>query len=102
MKGKTKVKDISELPDDACEILYSHRIIPDHLNVPKDEYVGMFGFVVVDDTAYCSSDNLERQMLSDYLLNEELHLCGKMFTLPQAIIKKGEVLKNRWGSVTRH
>ena len=102
MKRKTKVKDISELPDEAREILYSHRIIPDHLNVPKDEYVGKFGFVVVDDTAYCSSETCERQMLRDYLLAEELCRRGKMFTLPQAIIRKGEVLKNRWGGVTRH
>lgn len=102
MKGKTKVKDISELPDDAREILYSNRIIPAHMNIPKDEYVGQFGFVVVDDTAYCSSETLGQQMLRDYLLAEELNRCGKMFTLPQAIIKKGEVLKNRWGSVTTH
>lgn len=86
-----EVKNISELPPEIADILYDHRLRA-HLHVPKEEYVGNYEFVSVDDkVAYASDRNVWRATM--WLENHGVN----WLTLPDAVIMEGVLIKNRYG-----
>ena len=86
--------NISELDESVKETLYLLRFSYEK-EVPRDEYLRMFGFVVVDDEVYANEGVRTSKRLEDYLANPDNNFVHG--ALPDAIIKNGVVVKNRYG-----
>ena len=90
--------NISELDESVKETLYS-LCFDYEKEVPRDEYLRMFSFVVVDEDLYINGSPHSLNISSYYL---ELQKNGSQLHanhLPDAIIKNGVVIKNRYGAV---
>lgn len=91
-----KIKDLSEIPHEVLEKLYSLRLLTDR-DMPFEEYVGLYRFIFVkertmdDETAYVAEDETWRKE------------CWKegnritALTVPDAVVYNGVVVKNRYG-----
>ena len=98
MKGSTKFKKLSELPQSVRAKLYSLRLKED-MNKPIDEYLEMFDTIVVDDCMYHSDSDYGRNIAEEYRKAEENHSNFRMMALPMVVIKDGLVIKNRFGEI---
>lgn len=90
-------KRMSELKPEVLETLYSLRL-SEHKDIPYEEYINFFNFIVVDDVVYCTDDESTEKRVSTYFKareGNEMHLFS--LTLPDVIIKNGSVIKNRYG-----
>lgn len=83
---------IENAPEKALRILYLMRLHGDR-NVPFDEYVKTYHFIVVDDEVYATED--EEQRVKEYLGHDRTSLTRA--TLPDAIVIHDIVVKNRYG-----
>lgn len=87
---------MSELPDEVRDKIYSLRLYNESAT-PIDEYIKQFCVILVDDCLYHLDDEFSRMIVNDFKKSEENGLRFKRFTLPNAIIKDGCVIKNRFG-----
>ena len=91
-----KFKDLSETPYGVLKKLYSLRLKTDQ-TVAFEEYVERYRFISVkknameDETAYTASDDTWRKE------QWKEGICIKGFTISDAIIYNGAVIKNRYG-----
>lgn len=92
----TKFKNLSELPDDVREKIYSLRL-SDDLETPLDEYMKHFDNIVVENCMYHSDTPYSQNIVKWYKLAEEEHHMLPTMSLPMVIIKNGIVIKNRFG-----
>lgn len=93
----TLKKRMSELKPEVFETLYSLRL-SEHKDIPYEEYINFFNFIVVDDVVYCTDDESTEKRVNTYFKareGNEMHLFS--LTLPDVIIKNGSVIKNRYG-----
>lgn len=95
-KGRTKFKNLSELPDEVREKIYSLRLYPD-MDTPFDEYMERFDNIVVEDCMYHSDTPYAQNIVKEYKLAEEEHREFSALAFPMVIIKNGIVVKNRFG-----
>lgn len=95
-KGTTKFKNLSELPDEVREKIYSLRLSPD-METPFDEYMGQFDNIVVENCMYHSDTLYAQNIAKEYKLAEEEHRELSAMAFPMVIIKNGIVIKNRFG-----
>ena len=91
-----KIKNLSEIPYGVLKKLYSLRLRADRA-VPFEEYVGRYRFISVkergmeDETAYAAGDETwrkERWKEGNF---------NAAFTVPDAVVYNGVVIKNRYG-----
>lgn len=91
-----KIKDLSEVPYGVLKKLYSLRLRTDRA-VPFEEYVGLYRFISVkertmeDETAYAAGDETWRKE------RWKEGNCNAAFTVPDAVVYNGVVIKNRYG-----
>ena len=91
-----EAKKIDEMPEWAKKYLYSMRLYG-QLEIPFDKYIGLYRFVVIDDTVYYDdTEAFCRRMMYFYQNAIRLGSVQKV-TIPNAIIKNGYILKNRYG-----
>lgn len=95
-KGTTKFKNLSELPDEVREKIYSLRLSSD-METPFDEYMEQFDNIVVDNCMYHSNTLYAQNIAKEYYkLAEEEHRLSAM-AWPMVVIINGIVIKNRFG-----
>lgn len=99
-KGNTKFKNLSELPDEVREKIYSLRL-PVDMDVPFDEYMEQFDTIVVENCMYHSDTLYAQNIVIEYKLAEEKHREFSAMALPMVIIKNGIVIKNRFGKTEK-
>lgn len=88
---------MSELKPEVLEVLYALRL-SDHKDIPYDEYIKFFNFIVVDDVVYCTDDESTEKRVSTYFkAREGNEMCLFSLTFPDVIIKNRSVIKNRYG-----
>ncbi|MBP5723373.1 MAG: hypothetical protein J6X18_07350 [Bacteroidales bacterium] len=87
-------KSLTEVPNDILDLLYNLRFKNEDLSV--SDYAKLYNFIVVDDVVYSTPDASERVKLFE----ENEHSFFFSRSLPDAIIKNGVVLKNRYGAKT--
>lgn len=87
-------KSMIEVPNDILDLLYNLRFKNEDLSV--SDYAKLYNFIVVDDVVYSTPDASERVKLFEE--NESVYFFG--CSLPDAIIKNGVVMKNRYGVKT--
>ena len=95
-KETTKFKNLSELPDEVREKIYSLRLSSD-METPFDEYMEQLDNIVVDDCMYHSDTLYAQNIVKEYKLAEEKHSELYAMSLPMVVIKNGIVIKNRFG-----
>ena len=89
----TDIRPMACIPEDALRFLYSMRFYC-HRNIPYDEYINLYDFIIVDDVAYCTPQCDSRRIY------EYRHAEGSSYkraVLPDAIIVDSYLLKNRYG-----
>lgn len=98
MKGKTKYKDMSELPEWVREKLYSLRCKLYEPPMTLDEYFRSKDYetILVDDILYYTDTPRAKKIVGEYKTMEDNHGWLKD-TLLTAVIKNGMVVKNRYG-----
>ena len=86
--------NIKELPVEIFQKLYNLRFKEDE-NIPYDEYISRFTFVVVDGKVYHDNSERSKQMELEYFKYKHgsLHL----LYIPEVIVdSEGVVIKNRY------
>lgn len=99
-KGTTKFKNLSELPDEVREKIYSLRL-PDDMDKPIDEYMEIFDTIVVENCMYHSDTLYAQNIVKEYKLAEEKHREFTAMAIPMVVIKNGIVIKNRFGKTEK-
>lgn len=99
-KRTIKFKNLSELPDDVREKIYSLRL-PVDMETQFDEYMEQFDTIVVDNCMYHSNTLYAHNIVKEYKLAEEKHRELSAMAFPMAIIKNGIVIKNRLGKTEK-
>ena len=87
-----EVRPMSETPHEALRTIYEHRLEYDK-DVPFEDYVKRYNFIVVDGPAYVTNDETWRITL----YKQALFGSFKMAVIPDAIVMEGKLLKNRFG-----
>lgn len=97
MKGQTKYKKMSELPNEVREKIYKLRLVDD-IDTPIEDYIDRYGVVLVEDTLYYAEDEHSIQVMKDFKQREEERPSTMWkLALPSAVIENGYVIKNRFG-----
>lgn len=99
-KGATKFKNLSELPDEVREKIYSLRL-PVDMDEPIDEYMENFDNIVVENCMYHSDTLYAQNIVKEYKLAEEKHREFSAMAFPMVVIKNGIVVKNRFGKTEK-
>lgn len=93
--NKAKIMKINELPVEIFQKLYNLRF-KEGKNIPYDEYISRFSFVVVGGKVYHDNSERSKEMELEYFKHKHgsLHL----LYIPEAIVDSdGVVIKNRYG-----
>lgn len=90
---------ISELPKPIFDLLYSLRLRV-HEDVPYEDYIKIFDFVVVDDVIYHDNSDYSKTKEKRYLEAMKTPGSIKLALLPSVIIKNNYVIKNRYGKTS--
>ena len=90
---ESELMPIELIPKDALELLYSKRLSED-INVPFEEYVKRYGFIVYNGVVYYNADSWDRVCTYKSSPSEFVKL-----SLPDAVIICDNVIgKNRYGN----
>ena len=86
---------INELPVEIFQKLYNLRFKEDE-NIPYNEYISRFTFVVVDGKVYHDDSERPKQMELEYFKRK---YCGlHLLYIPEVVVdSEGTVIKNRYG-----
>ena len=84
------LKEFDEVPQEALDALYSHRLIEDYQMDPED-YFEKYEFVVDGEDGYVREGSMARAKM--WMKGEGSFVAR----IPDAVILNGKVIKNRYG-----
>jgi NAD+ synthase len=103
--AKTKIKKDSfkNLPENIKDLLYKHKILGSAVWIDKETFVDQYHTILVDNVLYVN-EAATNETFDDELLT--LHADGtykfRLAMMVHAIIRGGNIIKNRYGYDTTH
>ena len=89
--------DIKKLPKKCSKLLYNKRGISLE-SLSLDELIQMYSVIVVDNCVYYDK-NKDGAYERVELINNSSLVCSFGTTMPDAVIKNGIIIKNRYGDI---